>query len=353
MTTSQTISEQHRLYGELLCAFANAKSSDEAGERFLENIQKAFNLQPQRRPLDDIELYAEENKFPTTAKFNQESISVLNNNMQNVFCKLQKEWPKNFVNEFYKVGFWGDTGIPTIDLRERVLKEIFDNCKIKTLMSKLSTEEQNQIESIAEYYFGTLLCEHDYILNLQELLRFSLDSIFEKKMSGEFCYEFTEKFNNNFLQLYNEIKSHIYRIYDAKDCLLFYRQPWFEAEFFLYRFESMPYYNLKEYYAEPISYCLIEFLLEPQNQKYLKKCQLCSDFFIAIRLRKDQKYCPVCSRKNKMPKEKFNEYMQDYRKDKKKTDNKSKLEKEISKLIAQGYKPKEAKELADLKIKDK
>ena len=57
-----------------------------------------------------------------------------------------------------------------------------------------------------------------------------------------------------------------------------------------------------------------------------------------------------------MTKEERAKYMAGWRKEQKKRqekDKKRRLDKEISNLLAEGIKPKEAQELAELKIKDK
>lgn len=59
-----------------------------------------------------------------------------------------------------------------------------------------------------------------------------------------------------------------------------------------------------------VMYSLTEFLINDERGK-LKKCSLCGQFYIANRLRKNQKYCSSCSRKNKMTKEQRAKYMRE------------------------------------------
>ena len=302
MSATQSVSDEHRLYGELICSFANAKTSDEAGKEFLENMKLAFNLTIPKNQLND--LYAEDNEFPTTANF-MHTIEHINENMQNVFDNLKKGWEEHHCEEDYIRNFdnrdlWQSNGLPNIDVRSLQLDKIFARKETEQLMQKLSNDEQLQIRGIAEHYFCVLTYEHNYILNLRNLLKFILNAIVENKTRNEDCYEFTMRFSN-LLQIYNEMKSYSHYIYGSEDnCLILKRKSYFNAYFFLNRFESMPFYNLKEYYAEPISYCLIEFLIKTENQKYLKKCIYCEDFFIAKHKTRKLCYPPKeCETENK------------------------------------------------------
>jgi hypothetical protein len=59
-----------------------------------------------------------------------------------------------------------------------------------------------------------------------------------------------------------------------------------------------------------LALCLIEFLKSDINKvrKYILKCKMCKKCFITKKIDPRTKYCPTCSKKNKMPKEKLSAY---------------------------------------------
>lgn len=64
------IKNKHRLYGELLCHFANAETTNEAGRIYVEDIKRAFHFPEKIKSLIDGRLRTEEWKeFPTISKF--------------------------------------------------------------------------------------------------------------------------------------------------------------------------------------------------------------------------------------------------------------------------------------------
>jgi len=100
---------------------------------------------------------------------------------------------------------------------------------------------------------------------------------------------------------------------------------------------------------------LIDFLCN-ENLKRLKNCPYCKEFYASKKLNPNQRYCSSCSKKDTRTKEEKASYQRAYRKVQKKRrerEKKRKLEKEALNLIAQGIRPKEARELAELKMKDK
>jgi len=101
-----------------------------------------------------------------------------------------------------------------------------------------------------------------------------------------------------------------------------------------------------------VMYNLTEFLMNNNRQK-LKKCSHCDQFYIANRLRRDQKYCSICSRKNKMSAKERAEYMKSYRNNpaKKRADAKKKREKKIKHLmLSAGKTRKQAEEIVDQEV---
>jgi hypothetical protein len=57
-----------------------------------------------------------------------------------------------------------------------------------------------------------------------------------------------------------------------------------------------------------ITYSLVEYSRSTEYKNYLKQCSFCSTYFVAKKVRNDQRYCSVCSKKNKKSTEERTEY---------------------------------------------
>lgn len=69
-------------------------------------------------------------------------------------------------------------------------------------------------------------------------------------------------------------------------------------------------------FAQPTWYCFIELLKNPDYSgiERIAICLHCKHIFCKTKLYGEQRYCPICSRKNKMTREKRAAYQKEYRK---------------------------------------
>lgn len=304
-----TISNQQRLYGQLIVDFANAVSTDEAGLGYFENIQKVFGFPPQF--IDKAKT-----NFPTLYGFNS---SLTDPEMQcfNLILEkmdIEREILSAINGEFleYNIysksfhiressvdqsedGMWEDHGnaeskcreFSVADIKEmvrmdhadpgyksrqknvsKILPELIKLGKQILAVKGLSKERRKEL-SQREPYYRNLDAEHWHIENIQINLKMLLDEILENHpLSNSNMFK-------RILLRYNEIpKSEAYLSYDGtiKDY-----SPFGEA-LFLSR-ENIP-LDLELIYNGPISYCVVEFFRGFNNIKYLKKCKKCNDFII-------------------------------------------------------------------------
>jgi len=93
-----------------------------------------------------------------------------------------------------------------------------------------------------------------------------------------------------------------------------------------------------------VGHSLIEFLLHDDRRK-LKRCEWCGNFFIASKIDKRFKYCPVCSPKSKLSKERKTE-LQRIRRKRMKEEKIAQIKAgQIKRYLEAGYTLKEAEDL--------
>lgn len=374
-------------YGKLVWDFANAKTTDNILTSFFANVQSVFNFSGdfaekalKHSPTMQMTIGAlssEEKKLFEILLKRNELFKSCNTTFTNSYLCINKYEPIDLMFTISERNWIGDfpyfTDNPkekTISIPEKEIEDYIDNsaieydeknglkAKLKTLVNIYNQIEEiksktasrfETIEELAEDY-PDITYLHDNLKDIQITLQ---DFIFEIIEAGYEASAF-----KNILRAYNEITKTKYFIND--DHKLIEIGPFTEDNFFA----QQSYLNKKEIFTnrqiieKTICYCLIEYLKNPeyQGRERLTACKKCNAIFSKSRLNDKQIYCPVCSQKNKMSKEERAVYQRDYnkiRKERKAKEKKRILEKEISNLIAQGIKPKEARELAELKLKDK
>jgi hypothetical protein len=358
----QDILNKNRLYGDLICHFANASTSDEAGLTFLEDIKKAFGF-PDKVPAGyyfdergeriydyrDDECY----QFPTMETFKSRldrdeildekqkqlirdflekhpshlhysSMSTSYNRFPNIkrdhhiyverdpmiYYSIQKSAEYLGEGKFvaHNVGTSGPQskkkGGSWKDKGDGILS--FDTSfekKIRSYLGKNKIPEKisQRIEHLLYWYCEELEPEHNHIKKITSSLKNLLDAIAHTGNYTDADLSTLVKYN----ELYNEGKFSDYAFTNIKDdgSINIMTYPLFDAVFFINRFQTNPHLCLEDYYDKPIAYCLIEFLKEQNNINYLKKCSDCQHFFLKAKRYKEQKYCPTCSKRDHTPKE--------------------------------------------------
>lgn len=340
-----------KLCGELIVDFANAKTSDEAGLKFIANIQKIFDFSPQ--------FTAEaQNKFPKLSNF-KSSFNTQEWEILELFTEiisLLVQDATHFPNigldgyDFYFPDekllvfivyslYFPDGEVREIEIEQsgkkyiEELKNLFD----EAVDDKVSIEEKPkmfdeflkyiekylalgdkvwdlkkhfdetsffEIRKQAGYYFGNLLKEHDHINIVIEQLKSCLEFIIDRSCADK---KSGLESLNNFASLYNNIKRPNLYITPDGDIV---RDHLYKEDFFIERNQSIV-YELDKYYDNIIAYSLFKYLAGSGNKP--KKCSFCEKFFIATKNNPRQKFCSVCSRKNKMTHEERASYMKGYR----------------------------------------
>lgn len=326
MSATQSISDEHRRYGELLCHFANAKTTDEAGMIFIESVKKAFNY-----PSDHYKKFHHnqdyQDEFPALEKF-WSKLEILNDRQRALIKDFINTHPSHLHYRYFShtTTFRGlrkyyeihnryepyilylehepityengkltghNVGTPgTQAIAGRTKGEYVDDGDgIKSFVSefekildrvckerKLPETESRIVSEILRYYFEVLEPEHNHISRIQKELRNVLDVL-----AG------IEKFNDaavSTIEKYEAIQAETnlnvsYIIADDSGGISIEDFPPFDEYAFLNRCDGCVHLCLQDYYDVSIIYCFFKFFRKKSNCDYLKKCRQCGDFFIA------------------------------------------------------------------------
>jgi hypothetical protein len=343
------ISNQHRLFGDLLCRFANAKDSDEAGLKYLEDLKRAFSLADIGPTLSAGEAASQHNGvFRTMRDF----MSQFNTVEREIFHLKVKEKPLlDEVKEilpgsdelvfgrydplkkiiifdrctYNLLGFYEDGSpygeheiVGTRDFPVEDIEKNFDQLSwrgespkrtemiadlihhidelmeigtaIEELRINISGPRYTEIGDCLKDYLQNIEPEHRYIVHRQNLLRTILDHIINNTVSTE---NTSLKILNGVVNRYNDIPKKIAQMTSNGD-----------FEIASYPFTSKLLNakprSFRDYYSEPLAYCLVEFFSLSENKKYLKRCPVCRDFFITKHKSRELCYEPKdCKKVNK------------------------------------------------------
>jgi hypothetical protein len=96
-----------------------------------------------------------------------------------------------------------------------------------------------------------------------------------------------------------------------------------------------------------VAWCVVEFFRIGRNAELTKHCDFCKKYFIAKKVDDRIKFCPGCSRLNKLPTDQRTQYQRKRRKKLKADKNAEGRKERIKHMIRQGWPPKEAERIAD------
>jgi hypothetical protein len=343
-------SEKDKLsrYGKLVWDFANSKTTDDILTSYFENLQSVFNFSKDF-PQKALTKYPTKQMMIGTLSSKEQNLLQLLLEKNNIWNEVNKRFAFHY---FFLDGYdsknrifmfsereWKPNDDPnyidkTILIPEKEIEAYIDNSEIPDndkdntkatlkIMAKLchkieeikseATDRFEELQKIANDY-EEILRIHDYVHTTQEKLKGILLQIIE----SDNAY-ITNGFKSILLR-YNEIHKTIYVINDAYQ--LIEMSPFIEdrlIEIGLTRIDDSRVkasrFNGERVFNTPISYCLVEYLKNPEysGKKRMAVCQKCNCIFSKSRLNDQQIYCPVCSRKNKMTAEKRADYMKKYR----------------------------------------
>lgn len=366
-------------YGKLICDFANSKTTDDILTSLFENLQSAFNfsrdfkkkalcLYPTKQMLigklseKDMAIFKlliqragmlsemndllydqvfaiegynavmqvlsvnEIDGYEFDFKLNQDSptrsMKVIPIQKIEEYLDAKKDFPDDFKDEL------------KTDVKELI--EICDS--IETMKSGLKIPYA-ELEKITEVYNQLIPITHGLVAKTQKELK----SFILQFIKSEHGYK--SKYFDNCLSIYNKIPKSEYAIHN---CKLIEINPLKEDYFLNNPSFSPSFYTDAHLFDTIISYCLIEYLKNPDycGRERMAVCTICDCIFSKSRLNGKQKYCPVCSRKNKMTPEERAEYQKAYRANpaRKKTIVKKKREERIRHLMAEAGKTRKQAE---------
>lgn len=284
------VSDKFRLYGEVLCNFVNAKNTDEAGKVFKESVKKVLYDPSTSNSNSDHKKNLPDVPFPTLEEFNRdlENTKNLSNRQKILIKEFIEKHPSHLHYETKESSI--NYGLETSNVYNPVIYHspdfdlIIDKfCKEK----KLSDQESSSIRIVLGVYFYVLEPEHNHIGRVQQELRSFLNVQTGAKEFGGASASALEKYET----LYNSMGFHqnFIVINDQGGILGIEEPPPFDWGVFVGRSNGNVHHNLQHYYDEVIAFCFFKFFREERNHKYLKKCLICDDFFIADSLAREVK----------------------------------------------------------------
>src|SRR5208282_4602047 len=301
--------DKKRFYGQLLVDFANAGSTDEAGFRYFENVQKVFGF-PAKFTDKAKENFPTINNFYSSFNDREMQCFKLILEKKNIEMEILLAIDGEYLEyDIYSQSFsirksitpqskdglckgYSESKDKIITIEE--LKEIIridrnrpgHNLEQKNALKILPklirigknifafkdiSEVRYKELSECDTHYEDLISEHWHIENSQKSLKLLLDQIIKSPLLSD------SKMIKEILLRYNETKK--FKVYLSDDGTI--KDKPFSEDFFLNR-ENIPFYDYgRQFYSGPISYCVVEFFKDLKNIKYLKKCKQCEDFFIA------------------------------------------------------------------------
>jgi len=327
-----TISKQDRGYGRLVVDFVNLATTDEVGLKYFRNIQQVFGFTSGF--IDKAKV-----QFPTFDNFNNLMNDVEKQCFELILKKINIELDilaaihgdflyydiyskKIRIEESVTPHSRDGLCIGKTEHKEKIisvkkLKEMIEKGRADSGYKLKKTDALNNLPilekmsekilalkgiskiryyEILEYeeYYRNLNIEHWKIENTQKLLKKLLNDIIQGNSLSD------NKNLKNILLIYNKIpktKVIMSNTGAIRDNLHF------SEAFFLDRKNRSVYEYTSQVYDWPISYCLVEYLRDQTNIKYLKICRQCDRFFIAADTRRQ-----FCNEPNNCKKIHFNKY---------------------------------------------
>ncbi len=371
-------------YGKLVWDFSNSKTTDDILTSFFENLQSAFNFSSdfkekalKRYPTKQMLIGSLSDKeyalFDLLLKRN-EIFHDINNYEPSQNIEIIKYDPELLILTISIIAKYENDSdgnyspiTDTIHINEDEIEKKFNEIKhliyeytddlledIKELiklchqiedMKPDVTKPYEEMELNADVYFKLIPGTHRLVANTQKELNIFLLQFIKSELT------YKSKYFDNLLSIYNKIPKSKYAIDNYK---LIEINP-LDEDYFLNNSSFSPsFYTDANLFDTTISYCLIEYLKHPeyQGKERISVCQnpKCHCIFSKSKLNGKQKYCPACSRKNKMTTEEWNAYQKKYRASlsRKRREAKKKREAKIQHLMTNAGKTrKEAEQILD------
>jgi len=370
-----TSEKQNRLYGQIIKAFANSKSTDEACAVLIKGIQQAFSfssnfLEQSNKILPSLKKF--ESNFSKQEKVllklilaELDIIDFLNSQFvfqnrtligynadkntlifQNSFCNTSTQSGHVDRNVILKKQYtmhireiepheWEMMKPRTFNEAERLMKVGSVKSRFRQNVSK---ERYAEIKSQAKTY-QSILAVHEEINQFQNGIKKTLDEIVKRKQ----LYE-NECFRGflSFYKIHCNLKVDL--LYDDT---FRYISNFMKEDYYLKEHKTTIHSGIFAYFHTSIPFFLVEFFKQPKNKKLIHICDECGKYFISKRDDSRIRFCPSCSPKSKKSKELHNEYMKKYRQKKKQEKLSIQREARIKNLVNTGWTRKEAEEMIE------
>lgn len=188
-------------------------------------------------------------------------------------------------------------------------------------------------------YYSVLENEHHQIEITKESLRTFLSQLVDKQLSeSQLLKRMLIRFNH-----LHHIDFEHYEITSVTP---------FNVDYFLQRTEN----HFMNFYVDPISYCVIKFLSNAENHKFVKLCEFCKDYYLANKMIPGQAFCSEKCRNDhknrKKTKDEISKAVAQSRANKADAKLKKEMESRYKYLIQQGWKEKEAKGIIQGEIEE-
>lgn len=337
------ISEQDKLYGDLIVDFVNAKTTDEAGLAYLDNVAKTLNVPSNglrkakeqfTKTKDSIKslnvhekkvfdaILSENEYFGKVCELIDEGVYVNQANNNNLLSyegfdieensiafhenstipieELKDEdelWfefdisesSKDYVVEVthlltnYSVS---PDGIGKIsDICENIEGEIKATRRLQALKKFISVGKYKELVKLKDDYY-VMLKEHDFIKMIQSQLKNMLRQIIE---NGTIV---GNEILTNYIERYNVFRSHITYLELSTDGEI-EEKALFMPEYFI---ESGINARPRRRYEFPIVHYVVSYFKTSKNAEYIKQCPYCEYFFLATSKNRARCYAPECER---------------------------------------------------------
>jgi len=378
---------EDRLYGQIIVNFVNDKNITKASLNLFEGMQKAFKFSPEF--INHAKNFFTVKGFISANNFNEQEKNLLKmlSADKDFISRLQKkfDFKKEYLDRYdYRKrtltvrhailnseGFYVDVDEPPDDsyssepieihidniienkteygihdsfYDQETLKEVEAlfriGAKIDSFKDSIPEQEFSNIRRLSSNYLQ--ISEGNKVMRkTQRKLKF----LFEEILAGKNLYESPSI--ERFVKDYNDSSFlNNSKVYIEKSGELTEELNITEDQFTKIKEENeiVELLSWPGSYQSAIAYFLINYLKSDRNRKLIYKCDKCRKYFITLKIDNRNRFCPVCSKENKMTVEERKKYMQQYREKKKENKIAKQREEHIKRCLNAGMTKEEAEE---------
>ncbi len=340
--SNKTSKERVKKLGTILVDFANAKTTDEAFIAYFRNIKTFLSFSP-----DFVERIKK--VFPLKSSFyallNQTEFKLLNliSEKERKIRSLESQigyigyiledcnYKNNTLLLLQYVSCEGEPGydydgpfiVPIDDIKDKIqntchpdvlghIEELMETDRqIHNKKNEVSIERFKELEALLKKHLEIIYL-HEVIKETQKNFRDILENVTKGKRLREnfpFLYYFKQLREKDPFLDYFKHYNHANTKLAISDGDFLIEVPLITERKYLKTKEI----NWHVVIENDLRYCMIEFFKHEESKRYIHHCKNCKKYFVAKKIDKRIKYCPLCSPKSKMGKEERKEYQKKYR----------------------------------------